>query len=301
MIDLLRIVLVLMIISIISVIPQAFGQISLGVPAEHVSNKITIGENGEVHVVHVVKKSDKNIQVTLIPGRAENIEVKDGNNNQLQYARSGNSIVTLFPPEVNIGVEYDLKDVLILKNGVWTWNFLYTQGESTKFFFPDNVDLVFANDRPVHINDAEGMRCHGCQMNLEYIINEPTILNEVEWGENKFLVLIRTLDKIDSFSFDQPSKSISFEVTKGGDFVTLVIPLELLWNPYEVYFEDEKILKHEFSQNSTHVWLNIRPESPGTIEIIGVSAIPEFSILIPLVFGFTIVIGLQIKNKINPH
>ena len=302
MTKLLKVVLVLMIISIISITPQAFAQISFGTPAEHVSIRVTIEENGDVRVVHVVKKSNENVQVKMLPGTIENLQVVDGAGNEIQHAVAGQSIVTLFPPEVNFGVEYDLKDVLILKDGVWTWDFLYTESKNgVEFYFPDEFDLIFVNDRPVRIVNAEGMRCHGCDMFLEYVIDEPIILKEVEWEEQKFPVSIRTLDEINSFNFDQPRRSLSFETTQEDRFITLIIPLELLWNPYQVYLDDQKILNHEFYQNDTHVWLNIKPKTVGTIEIIGISAIPEFSLLLPLVLGITIVIGFQAKNKINLH
>ncbi len=302
MIKLLKVVLVLMIISIISITPQAFAQISFGTPAEHVSIKVTIEENGDVRVVHVVKKSNDNVQVKMLLGTIENLQVVDGTGNEIQHAVGGHNIITLFPPKVNFGVEYDLKDVLILKDGVWTWDFLYTESKNgVEFYFPDEFDLIFVNDRPVRIVNAEGIRCHGCDMFLEYVMDEPIILKEVEWEEQKFPVSIRTLDEINSFNFDQSRRSLSFETTQEDRFITLIIPLELLWNPYQVYLDDQKILKHEFSQNSTHVWLNIKPDNAGTIEIIGISAIPEFSILLPLVLGITIVIGFQAKNKINLH
>jgi len=300
MTKLLKIVLVLMIISLISITPQAFAQVSFGTPAEHVSIRVTIEENGDVSVVHVVKKSNKNVQVEMLPGTIKNLQVVDGARNEIQHAVAGQSIITLFPTEVNFGVEYDLKDVLILKDGVWTWDFLYTGSKNgVEFYFPDEVDLVFANDRPVRIASAEGMRCHGCDMFLEYVIDEPIILKEIEWEEQEFLVSIRTLDEINSFNFDQPTRMLSFETTQEDRLITLIIPLELLWNPYQVYLDDQKILKHEFYQNDTHVWLNIKPKTVGTVEIIGISAIPEFSLLLPLVFGITIVIGFQAKNKIN--
>ncbi len=142
------------------------------------------------------------------------------------------------------------------------------------------------------------MMCHGCTSKLQFAIDEPVIINEVKWEDQKFDILIRTSAGIHSFNFNQPSKSMSFEIDVGG-FVTLIIPLELLWNPYEVYLNDEKIIKHEFSQNSTHVWLNIRPNSIGTVQIIGTSAVPEFSMLLPFVLGIAIVLGLQMKNRIN--
>jgi len=301
MTKLLKVVLVLMIISIISITPQAFAQISFAAPAEHVSMRVTIEENGDVRVVHVVKKSNENVEVKMLPGTIENLQVVDGTGNEIQHAVGRDSIITLFPPKVNFGVEYDLKDVLILKDGVWTWDFLYTESKNgVNFYFPDEVDLVFVNDRPVRIINAEGIKCNGCQMkNLEYVIDEPIILKEVEWKDQKFLVSIRTLDEIDSFNFDQPRRSLSFETTQEDRFITLIIPLELLWNPYNVYLEEEKILNHPFYQNDTHAWLNIKPKTVGTIEIIGISAIPEFSLLLPLVLGITIVIGFQAKNKIN--
>ena len=279
--------------------PQAFGQISIGDPAQHDSLKITIEENGDVHVTHVLKKSTKIIQVSLISGTVENIIVKDVDDNAIQYAQSGNDIVTLFPPKTKIIVEYDLKDVLFLENGVWTWDYLYTKSDNSEFILPNKVDLVFANNRPVHIMTADGLRCHGCQMVLEYVIDEPIIKNEIEWEGHKFQVFIRTLEEINSLSFDQPSKSLSFETSDENRFITFVIPLELLWNPYDVYLDGTKILKYEFSKNSTHVWLTIRPQTAGTVEIIGVSAIPEFSVLLPLMLGIMMAVGFSMKNKIN--
>ncbi len=302
MTKLLKVVLVLMIISIISITPQAFAQISFGTPAEHVSIRVTIEENGDVRVVHVVKKSNDNVQVKMFPGTVENLQVVDGTGNEIQHAMAGHSIVTLFPPAVNFGVEYDLKDVLILKDGVWTWDFLYTESKNgVEFYFPDEFDLIYANDRPVRIVNAEGMRCHGCDMFLEYVIDEPIILKEVEWEEQEFQVSIRTLDEINSFNFDQPTRKLSFDTTQGDRFITIFIPLELLWSPYEVYLEDKKILNHEYYQNDTHGWVNIKPKTVGTVEIIGISAIPEFSLFLPMVLGIAIVIGFQAKNKINLH
>ncbi len=300
MTKLLKVVLVLMIISIISITPQAFAQVSFGTPAEHVTIKVTIEENGDVSIIHVVKKSNVNVQVQMLPGTVENLQVVDGARNEIQHAVAGQSIVTLFPPEINFGVEYDLKDVLILKDGIWTWDFLYTESKNgVDFYFPDEVDIVFANDRPVRIASAEGMRCHGCDMFLEYVIDEPIILKEVEWEEQKFQVSIRTLDEINSFNFDQPTRRLSFENTQEDRFITIFIPLELLWSPYEVYLEEKKILNHEYYQNDTHGWVNIKPKTVGTVEIIGISAIPEFSLLLPLVLGIVIVIGFQAKSKIN--
>jgi len=227
--------------------------------------------------------------------------VSDVNGNEVQYAViggiGGNLGVTIFPTDENIIVEYDLSDALFLDENVWKWDFFYPV--SSQFYFPEEVDFVFANERPISLKDVKGMNCHGCDIMLEYIIEEPVIFKEVTWETKKFPVLIRTLDEINSFSFEQSSRSISFETNEGNQFITLAIPLELLWNPYVVYFNDEKIPKHEFSKNDTHIWLNIKPESAGKVKIIGTSVVPEFPTIVPLFLGIVIVIGLQFRNKIN--
>ena len=294
----LKIVLVLIVISIIFLMPQIYAQISIGAPAKQKSIDVTISLDGGIHVVHEVQHSSTIRQMDMISGTVQDLKVKDVNGDTRKYGVTGDNLgVTIFPSQENIIVEYDLEDVLFLNDGVWAWDFFYP--ESVTFYFPDEVDLVFVNKRPVHIKD-KGMACHGCQMRmLEYIIKEPLLLTEIEWEEKKFPVYIRTLDQINLLQFDQHIKRLSFETSKGNKFITLIIPLELLWNPYEVYFNNTIILQNEFSQNDTHVWLSFMPESAGLVEIIGTSVVPEFSMMIPLVLGIGIVLGFQFKNKIN--
>jgi len=282
----------------ISSIPQAFAQISIGSPAEQISVEITINSDGDAHVVHLIKQSNTEIQLDIIPGTVQNLDVKGFNGGHILHGMIGDNMgIVIFPTRENVVVEYDLDDVLFFNNGVWIWDYNYPV--DTTLHFPNGVDLVFTNARPVYIGTSEGIKCHGCYAKLEFAIDEPVVINEVKWEDQKFPVLIRTTAEINSFNFNQPSKTMSFDINTAQRFVTLIVPLELLWNPYEVYLNDEKILKHEFSQNSTHVWLNIRPNSVGTVQIIGTSAVPEFPMLLPFVLGIAIVLGLQMKNRIN--
>ena len=182
---------------------------------------------------------------------------------------------------------------------MWTWDFLYLQ--TTTFILPEGLDLLYVNSTPVMLQDAKGITCHGCQAKIEYVLDQPTNTNEVQWEDRRFTVGIRSLTDVSSFNFDQPTKRISFNVKEDNQLITLIIPLELLWSPYEVYLDDQKILKHEFFSNQTHAWLNIRPETSGTIQIIGTTVVPEFPVLSPLFIGIAIIIGLQLKNRINPR
>ncbi len=227
----------------------------------------------------------------------------DEDGNDVEYGTTGTESITgitIFSSQEDVIIEYDLDDVLFFKDGIWYWDFLYL--ETTTFIFPEGVDLVIINDRPVMLQDAKGITCHGCQALIEYVIDESQNLEKIQWEDYSFNLGIRSLSKISSLNFEQSSKSISFNVNEDNQLVTLIIPLELLWSPYEVFSDDQKLFKHEFFSNATHAWLNIRPESSGTIQIIGTTVVPEFPVVLaPLFLGIVAVIVIQLKNKINLH
>jgi len=295
-----KLVLVIISITLISfVIPASAQQISIGTPAAQ-TVEVEINEDGKVHVTHIVKQKNQVNQVTLVNGTHVNLKVIDEKGNEPQYATVGAESITLFARDTDVTIEYDLDDIGLEKIGeTWRWHFLYIG--SPILIFPEKVDLVFANEKPVKIDDLRGMKCHGCQVIIEYVVDEPIQKKIVQWEDREFIVEIRTLEEISSFSFDQPRGSISFDVNEGNQFVTLIIPLELLWKPYDVYLNQENILKHEFWSNETHAMLNVKPKTTGTLLIIGTSVVPEFPILIPLFLGLTAVILIQLKNRTNLH
>lgn len=284
----------------LSSIPLVAGQLTIGEPGFQKSVKVTLGKQGEVHVIHEVRESNQVIQVDVIEGTLSNLKVQDEDGNEVEYATTGLDRitgVTIFSSEEDVIIEYDLDDVLLFNDGIWTWDLLYLQ--TTTVIFPDGVDLVFVNDRPVFLQDVEGITCHGCEAFIEYRIDPPIKIKNIQWEENNFELGIRSLTEISLWYFNQTTKSISFYVNEDDQLITLIIPLELLWSPYEVFLDDQKILKHEFFSNETHAWLNIRPDSSGTIHVIGTTVVPEFPVLAPLVIGIAAVIALQLKNKIN--
>jgi hypothetical protein len=291
---------------IISSLPLVSAQITLGEPAIQKLIEITIDEQGEVHVLHEVEESQKVVQVDTIDGTISNIKVIDVEGNDVEYGTIGIENVTgitIFPSQEDVIIEYDLDDALFYKDGMWIWD--YFNEETTTIIFPKGVDLLFVNNSPVLLHDAKGITCYGrsqnaiCSAYIEYVINESTRLTKVQWGDRNFVVGIRTLTEISSFNFNQSTKSMSFNVNEDKQLITLIIPLELLWNPYEVYLDDQKILKREFFSNGTHVWLNMRPENAGTIQIIGTSVVPEFPLFLPFFIGISAVILLQLRNKLN--
>ncbi|MGQ0790865.1 MAG: hypothetical protein ACT4NJ_01405 [Nitrosopumilaceae archaeon] len=292
----------LIVLVLISSIPLISAQITLGNPADQKLVKITINEQSEVHVLHEILHSNSVVQINTIEGTLSNLKVIDTKGNDVEYGTTGlesTTGITIFSSEEDVIIEYDLEDALFVKDGMWTWDFLYLQ--TTTFILPESLDLVYVNNNPVMLQNAKGITCHGCRAIIEYVLDQPTNTNEVQWEDRKFIVGIRSLADISSLNFDQSTKSISFDVEEDNQLITLIIPLDLLWSPYEVYLDDEKILKHEFFSNQTHAWLNIRPETSGIIQIIGTTVVPEFPVLSPLFIGIAIIIGLQLKNRINPR
>jgi hypothetical protein len=286
------------ILLIISLVPLADAQISVGEKANQKSVEVVISSDGEVHVTHVVRSSNLPQDLELVYGTVSNISVVNEQGGEELFSMiADDSVVLLQPSDEELIIEYDLDDVLIKIDNVWTWSFRYL--ETTTFIIPEKVDLFFVNERPVYLDDKKGFSCHGCQMVLEYTIDEPKNIERVNWENNEFVVEIITFTKIENFDFSQSNKEISFKVNEENQFVTTVIPLELLWGPYAVFLNDEKIFFTDNFNNGTHVWINIKPDTTGEISIIGTTVVPEFSIIAPLAIGFLMIMTIPLMRKFS--
>ncbi len=296
-----RFLAIFLIISLILVIPLANAQeINIAGKAKQKSVEVTIDDLGNMHVKHIISSSNSPKQVDLIDGTVQNLTITNEEGEERMLTVIGdNDAVMIFPSSMNSIIEYDLEDTLVLNNNIWTLDFRYLQ--TTTFIVPEKVDLLFANERPIHLQGDRGFVCHGCQMILEYYIDEPKNIKQVSWEDKKFLVEVRTFAEIESFEFDQPEKKISFKIKDSNQFVTTIIPLELLWEPYAVFLDDDKILRHQFSNNGTHVWLNMKPDNVGEITIIGTTVIPEFPVIAPLAIGFLVILVVPLIKKFNRH
>ena len=293
-----KIFTVFVIIFLVTVIPTSYAQVSVGEKANQKLVEVTIDSEGNVHVIHIIDDAKIPKQVDLIPGTISNISVTDEQGEEKQFSVVGdNNAVLIMPSAEESILQYDLDNVITEIDGVLTWDFLYL--ESTVFILPEEVNLFFVNERPVFLNDKKGISCHGCQMLLEYAINESRIYQNVKWEEKEFTVEVRNQNGVDKFVFDQPSKSITFDTIGENRFVTTIIPLELLWEPYVVFLNDEEIPARQNINNGTHVWLIINPDTSGTVNIIGTTVVPEFSMMIPLIMGFLVILTLPFMKKFN--
>ena len=179
----------------------------------------------------------------------------------------------ILPSNEEVTVSYELTDVLVLEDNLWTWNVLYLQ--STSFIFPEEADLIFVNNQPVLLGDKPGIMCHGCQMKLEYSLDQKKSIEIIKNQNEEYKIEIITWAETNQFSFDN-DLGFSFDIEGDNDFVTVIIPKNFLIGPYQVLLDNEKIRFQSHIENSTHTWLNFKPESSGEISISGV-IIPDFS------------------------
>ena len=293
-----KIFAVFLIIMLIYIIPSANAQqINVAEKAKQKSVEVTISDAGDVHVRHVVEPSSSPKQIDLIDGTVQNLTMSNSDGEEKIPTVIGDyDAVLILPSNTSTVVQYDLKDALSFKDGVWSWDFLYV--ETTIIIVPQKADWIYVNNRAVNMESLKGFTCHGCQMTLEYSIDEPRITKNVKWEDKKFAVDIQSLSEINGFNFDQQAKTITFDVSRGG-FVTATVPLELLWGPYAVLFDDENIFFDQSINNGTHVWLNMKPDSSGKITIVGTTAVPEFPLFAPLAIGFAMIMIVPMVRKLS--
>jgi len=293
---------------------------------------IEISADGHVHITHDVKHSTSVRYVEFVKGITSNVEVHDSRSGEevefgiAGYGDVGGVQLYALSPVL---VEYDLDNALEFVNGMWYWDYLYTYG-TAKFYLPDGVNFVYVNDRFAELGDSKGLSCHGCGLQLGYYINAEPLIKNIQWESEKFPVEIISQNELINFDFIQEDKIISFE-TENPQLITLKIPLELLWNPYQVYFIEnndksslispqnvtecterqdkitiqgtakcyDKLFNNEIEVDEEIVILTIHPKKSGTVIILGTSAIPEFPFFIPLAIGILMVVLLQFRRKLN--
>lgn len=284
----------------ILVVPQVHAQSELLGEVNQKSVQITIDNEGKVEVIHQIINSNQDKILKFVDGTVLNLEFIDklGRHQSIDVIEGSKSIPIL-ANQGELFVKYDLDNALVLKNNIWTLDFRYL--ETTTFVVPEELELFFVNERPVFLEKENAFTCHGCEMVLEYSIDEPRKIQHVNWENQEFLVEMITYTEIDDFEFNQSAKQISFKVNNSNQFVTTIIPLELLWGPYVVLLDDEKIFFHEYINNGTHVWVNMKPETTGEVAIIGTTVIPEFPIIAPLAIGFLIIMIMPFVRKFNLH
>ena len=267
--------------------------------AEQKRIEVSVGD--KISVTHELAGSGSPSSLLLIKGEVSNLKVtgRDGADILYEITEGTEGAVIDLAPTVNgAEVKYELTGVTSIENGVTrVWDFRYIG--TTTFVFPDTIEIVFNNNSPIYLKDAKGINCHGCETVLEFVPGEKKITKEIAWEDEEFEVEILTSSEISSFNFDQPTRSISFDYESPGRWATLIVPLELLGDPYQIWLDDKRLLTNQFIAGEDRAGLSIKPATAGTVTVIGATVIPEFSVLIPVVIvGIVMVMAVQLKSRI---
>ena len=298
-----KIISAIIIFGLLAVIPTVYGQLSLGSEAKQESVEVKINPDGEIKVKHIVSSSSMPGSVSLLIGEISNLiitnELGEEINSGVANDGLGNESILVLPSKQNTVIEYNLENMK-LNDNLFSREISYPQKLSV--IFDESINLIFVNDNIIFLDDKKGISINGGgNVKIEFYSNESKIIEKAIWEENEFDIEIITDSEIKDFNFDQPEKSISFQVNDENKFVTITMSEELLGGPYVTLLDDEKIKYAKFLRDDGIVSLNLKPETTGQVTIIGTTVIPEFSMFIPLIMGFMIILAVPAMRKFSLH
>ena len=223
---------ILSLIITLSIIPFVFADIPFDQVAPQ-DIKIYVGNDGDTaRVVHDIKDFNGTAKVEFIDGHS-NLSVPcilscpyELDNAEQNFEASKYMVFKQYPAfHTDLTIEYDLENVLKLKDGLWKWNF--SDDSNPGFYFDDEIDMVFINSTPIDISQAPGIKCRGsggdiCEMTLEFFHKDKTL-------SSSFIepyILIQTDGKISNFKIEK--NIIKFDVKKQGQYVLIDIPTNVI-------------------------------------------------------------------------
>ena len=295
-----KVLVIIFSIVLISISPQVFANDELdallaeknAVLIEQQQIIFEVGKYSDVQVKHVIEtggwNADRPRVIEILPGAHSNLTVVDEDGDRLNFSYDAGTfedskyiILNQKLGNYDLIVEYTLDNFMGLEDGLWTKELNFR--EDVTVMIKEDIELIFANSRPIDVSDAKGINCIGCQMILEYFDTEKFSSKEIFSGNDKF-----TIDFLSNGEFSEMefitggTQLLNFDVTNEDQLFVLKIPLEYLLNPYDIYFTEnddtnldqiDKIRKTEFFQDETHVNVSFRTFGEGTVSIVG--ATPE--------------------------
>ena len=268
-----QIYLIVLILALVTVIPTASAQFSLGVEANQEIIEVKLNKLEIVNVKHVITASNMPVNLNLFNGMIpESITVTNDNGDGKEFGLlndgQGNTSMTIFPSKSDIIIKYNIEDVSTLYENLWTVRVGYS--ETFSIIFSEEIDLFFLNNNIIQLGDKKGISVNGGGYAvIQYYDKIPKIIEEIRLEEEEFNVEIITNSKIDEFNFNQASKSISFQVNEKKKFVTVTMEEELLGVQYTILLNDEKIKYTKSISKENYVSLSMKPQVIGEIVING--------------------------------
>ena len=258
-----------------------------------------IGKDTTVHVKHIIVgdtwQPDEPKVIKMLPGKHSNLQVTDEDGDFLRPIgfvgeTFEESEYIIAGQKAHVGydlvAEYDLENFLELNDGLWAKNFEFPH--DVMIHIDDEVELIFANSRPVDISDAGGVNCMGCNILIEFFDNTESITKTVIRSDTRFEEISNTGEEysveflsngvIGELNFIDELNYLSFDVNQENQLFLIKIPLDLLLSPYHVFLSEvdqdilvdsDQIRKSEIGQTATHANLSFRANIEGVIHIVG--------------------------------
>ena len=185
-----QIYLIVLLLALVTVIPTASAQLSLGAEANQKLIEVNLNKSEIVNVKHVIAASSIPVSVNLFDGViTESITVTNDNGDEKQFGLSndgqGNTSITIFPTKSNTIIKYDLEDASTLYENLWTVRVGYS--ETFSVLFSEEIDLFFLNNNIIQLGNKNGISVnYGGDAVIQYYDKIPKIIEEVSVGEDKF-------------------------------------------------------------------------------------------------------------------
>jgi len=296
-----KIVIIIFSVVLISFTPQVFADEDLdvllaeknGVLIEQQKIIFEVGKHSNTKIKHVIETgawdSDRPRIFEIFQTSHTNLTVVDEDGDRYDFSHDKETfeeskyiILNQKLGNYDLIVEYDLENFMELKDELWKKEFLFP-GMDIIIMFEDDVELIFANSRPIDVSDAEGINCMGCSLTLEYFDNDEKVVKKISSSKGMLELEVLSNGEIFEIEFiEGGTQLLNFDVRNMDQLYILKIPLENFLNPFEIYFTEkddtnldqiDKIRKTEFFQDETHVSVSFRTFGEGTISIVG--ATPE--------------------------
>ena len=295
-----KVLFIIFSIVLISLSPQVFAEDDLdtllaeknAVLIEQQQIILEVGKYSDIQVKHVIEsgawEADRPRVIETISGTHSNLTVVDEDEDRFSFSYDAETfeeskyiILNQKLGNYDLVAEYTLDNFMELDDGLWSKELRF--GGDVTVMIKDDIQLIFANSRPIDVSEAKGINCIGCNMVLEYFDTEKFSSKEIFSSNDKFTIDFLSNGKISEMEFiGGGTQLLNFDVIGEDQLFVLKIPLEYLLNPFEVYFTEnddtdldqiDKIRKTEFFQDETHVNISFRTFGEGTVSIVG--ATPE--------------------------
>ena len=245
-----------------------------------------IDKTETVHVKHIIKSGDwggVNKHIVIIDHEHSNLEVTDEDGDPIGYGISGNTfeeseyvVLTQKLGGIDVIVEYDLENFLVVKDNLWFKEIFFPF--NIQMEFPEYIENIFVNSRPVDISEASGINCIGCKMTLEFMDNEKILVAEIPIDDMIQKVEIISNKLVNDVTYIDEFGVLEFKTSNSDQYFIATIPFDIILNPFEVYWTEigdneleqtDKIRKTEFSQDSDSVRVSFKSDTLGRISIVG--------------------------------